>query len=339
MQINPLVAIVILNYNGKHYLEKFLPSVISSSYTNKKIIVADNASTDNSVEWILSNYQSIDVITLKENFGFAKGYNEALKQVKADYYVLLNSDVEVTPKWIEPIISLMNQDKAVGACQPKLMSYNNKKLFEYAGACGGWLDMFGYPFSRGRIFDFCEEDKGQYDDVAEVFWATGAALFVRASTYHELKGLDEYFFAHQEEIDLCWRMQLSGYKVMVCPQSVVYHVGAGTLPKGGHKVFLNFRNNLVMLAKNFSVGNALIKIPGRLLLDWIAAFKGILTGDPAFSRAIMKAHIAFVGWLFSKKEQNNFTSARARKPVGYYKGSVVWQHFVKQKKSFSEIID
>jgi hypothetical protein len=198
----PLVSIVILNYNGRHYLEKFLPSVIASTYANKKIIVADNASTDDSLTWLKQNYSQVDLIIFNENYGFAKGYNEALKQVTSDYYVLLNSDVEVEPNWIEPAISLMEDDAMIGACQPKLLAYDNKALFEYAGASGGWLDMFGYPFSRGRIFDICEIDNGQYDDVQPIFWASGAAMIVRPNVYHEMKGLDEFFFAHQEEIDL-----------------------------------------------------------------------------------------------------------------------------------------
>jgi GT2 family glycosyltransferase len=245
----PSVAIVILNYNGKHYLEKFLPSVIASTYANKKIVVADNASTDDSILFIRTNYPGVEVILNAGNYGYARGYNEALKHVTADYYVLLNSDVEVTRGWIQPIVSLMESNKMIGACQPKLLAYHDKKLFEYAGACGGWIDKFGYPFSRGRVFEECEEDKGQYDSTENIFWASGAALFVRANVYHSLKGLDEYFFAHQEEIDFCWRLQLAGCMVMACPQSVVYHVGGGTLPKGERKVYLNFRNNLVMLQR------------------------------------------------------------------------------------------
>ena len=220
----PSVAIVILNWNGKNFLEQFLPSVLSSVYENKRVIVADNASTDDSVAFVKANFPEVEIIINNSNEGFAKGYNTALKQVQSDYYVLLNSDVEVTANWITPVIELMESDAAITACQPKLLAYKNKSLFEYAGASGGWLDTFGYPFSRGRVFDVCEEDKGQYNDAQPCFWASGAALFVKASAYHEMGGLDEYFFAHQEEIDLCWRMQLAGYKVYVQPASVVYHV-------------------------------------------------------------------------------------------------------------------
>ncbi|MEO6357560.1 MAG: glycosyltransferase family 2 protein, partial [Ferruginibacter sp.] len=221
----PVVAIVILNWNGKRFLEQFLPSVISSSYLNKKVIVADNASTDDSIAFLQQHFPQVEILQNDTNEGFAKGYNTVLQQVTADYYVLLNSDVEVTPGWIEPIIELMESNAAIGACQPKMLTDAARHLFEYAGACGGWLDNFGYPFARGRVFDVVEEDKGQYNDAQPCFWASGAAMFVRADMYHVLGGLDEYFFAHQEEIDFCWRLQLAGYKVYVQPASVVYHVG------------------------------------------------------------------------------------------------------------------
>jgi GT2 family glycosyltransferase len=214
--LEPLVSIVILKWNGRKYLEQFLPFVMASTYSNFNVVVADNASTDDSVPFLRSYYPLVRVIELKENYGFARGYNEALKLVKSDYYVLLNSDVEVTPSWIDPVIELMEKDKLIGACQPKLLLYANRYSFEYSGACGGWLDRFGYPFARGRIFDFCEMDEGQYDAVAPIFWASGAAMFVRSQLYHSLGGLDEYFFAHQEEIDFCWRLQLEGYSVYSC---------------------------------------------------------------------------------------------------------------------------
>ncbi|HEX8332496.1 MAG TPA: glycosyltransferase family 2 protein [Segetibacter sp.] len=335
----PLVAIVILNYNGKHYLEKFLPSVIASSYVNKKIIVADNASTDDSLQWLKQNHPEVEIILLDKNYGFAKGYNEALKQVRADYFILLNSDVEVVAGWIEPAIDLMEYDSMIAACQPKLLAYYNKSLFEYAGACGGWLDMFGYPFSRGRIFDICEEDKGQYDDVQPIFWASGAAMIVRPNIYNEMNGFDELFFAHQEEIDLCWRMQKSGYKIMACPQSVVYHVGGGTLPKGNQrKVFLNFRNNLVMLAKNWTWRERFTKLPFRIALDLISSGKALILGDRQFFLGVIKAHFAFYKWILSSKKHNNFTPSKKASLTGYYRGSVVWHHFFKKKKTFKEII-
>lgn len=335
----PSVAIVILNWNGKKYLQQFLPVLLASTYPNKKIVVADNASTDGSVEMLRQEFTSVEVITNPVNEGFAKGYNTALKKVTSDYYVLLNSDVEVTPNWIEPIINLMEQDKLIAACQPKILAYHNKNYFEYAGASGGWLDAYGYPFSRGRIFDFLEEDTGQYNEVEPCFWASGAALFVKAAVYHYLGGLDEYFFAHQEEIDFCWRVQLAGYKVYVHPGSVVYHIGGGTLPKENNlKVFLNFRNNLIMLAKNFDFGAALIKIPIRMWLDAIAAWKGLLGGSGGYFVAIFKAHLHFINWLLFHRKKSVAPISRKGAVRGWYDGSAVWQHFVKKKTKFSEII-
>ena len=335
----PEVAIVILNWNGKRFLEQFLPSVLLTTYFNKRIIVADNASTDDSVSYLKTNFPSVEVLVNATNEGFAKGYNTALKQIRSDYYVLLNSDVEVTPGWVEPIIELMERDKTIGACQPKLLSVEDKHQLEYAGAAGGWMDWLGYPFTRGRIFESIEYDTGQYDDVGPCFWATGAALFFKARLYHEAGGLDEYFFAHQEEIDLCWRIQLAGYKVYVHPQSVVYHLGGGTLPKGNsRKVFLNFRNNLIMLAKNYTLGVSLYKIPIRLMLDGVAAWRELFIGNAGGFAAIVKSHVHFVKWLLFDQKKSVFPASKKGKPAGLYAGSVVWQHFIKKKKTFSEII-
>jgi GT2 family glycosyltransferase len=304
-----------------------------------ELIVADNASTDDSVAWLKATWPSVRVIQLPVNYGFAKGYNEALKQVAADYYFLLNSDVEVTPHFLEPMVALLDNDPTIGACQPKIRMYDDKSRFEYAGAAGGWLDALGYPFARGRIFDFCETDHGQYDDIQPVFWASGAALLVRGRLYHELGGLDEFFFAHQEEIDFCWRMQLAGYTVMVCPPAVVYHVGGGTLPKGNEwKVFLNFRNNLVMLAKNLPLHQSVWKIPLRFFLDSISAWKSLFEGQRTYFKAILEAHIGFMGWLLIRRHKSVFPKIKTGKPKGWYPGSVVWQHFVKGKKHFSEIV-
>jgi len=287
-------AVVILNWNGKHWLEKFLPNVISES-SDATVIVADNNSSDDSIKFLKENYPNIRIIQNDGNFGYAKGYNLSLKQIDAEYFVLLNSDIEVTKDWISPIIALMDSDKTISACQPKLLDYNNKNKFEYAGASGGYIDKFGYPFCRGRIFDDLEEDKGQYNKATEVFWATGACLFVRASHFWEVGGLDEDFFAHQEEIDLCWRLKNKGYKIMVEPKSVVYHVGGGTLQVGSPlKTHLNFRNNLYMMFKNLPLSSLFIIIPIRLVLDGIAAIT-FLANKKGVSHlfAVMKAHFAF----------------------------------------------
>ncbi len=335
----PEVAIVILNWNGRKFLEQFLPSVIASTYQNKRLIVADNASTDDSIHFLQTHYPSIEIIRNESNEGFAKGYNTALKKVTSDYYVLLNSDVEVEAGWIEPIINLMQTDPLIAACQPKLLAFHNRSQFEYAGACGGWIDNFGYPFTRGRVFDVCETDEGQYDSVQQCFWASGAALFVKAKVYHELGGLDEFFFAHQEEIDLCWRMQLAGYKIYVQPASVVYHVGGGTLPKGNkRKTFLNFRNNLIMMYKNLSWQSALWKLPVRLMLDAVAAWKYLLSGDSGFFSAVIKAHLHFVKWIFVGEQPKKTTSSQTPRFAGWYRGSIVWDHYIKKKARFSEII-
>ena len=336
----PSVAIVILNWNGRHFLEQFLPSVIASTYSNKRVIIADNASSDDSVLFLQQHYPQVQIIKNQSNEGFAKGYNTALQQIDSDYYVLLNSDVEVMQGWIEPIINLMESNARIGACQPKILMHANKHLFEYAGASGGWIDSFGYPFARGRVFNELEEDKGQYDTAQPCFWATGAALFVRADLYHILGGLDEYFFAHQEEIDFCWRLQLAGYNVYVQPASVVYHVGGGTLPKGNQqKDFLNFRNNLMMLAKNYHPATALWKIPFRMGLDVIAAYKELFSGNGNGYIAIAKAHINFFKWLLFNKKQSVFPISKKGKLGGLYNGSIVWQYFVKKKTTFSEIIN
>ena len=332
----PSVAIVILNWNGKKFLQQFLPSVLASTYENKRVIVADNASTDDSIAFVQQHFKTVEVLTSKENNGFAKGYNYFLRQVEADYYILLNNDVEVEPAWIEPVMALLQANKMIAACQPKILSYHNKHLFEYAGAAGGWIDTLGYPFSRGRVFDVLEEDEGQYNDTAPVFWASGAAMFINADLFHEQDGFDEFFFAHQEEIDLCWRLQRNGYLIYTCPQSIVYHVGGGTLPTGSStKVYLNFRNNLIMICRNMPISQLIWKLPLRIVLDAVSAWKELFSGKPGYWKAVLKAHIAFTRWLFTKKKTGK---------VGYpelkavYKGSIVWQYFINKRRIFSEIV-
>ncbi|HEX6846303.1 MAG TPA: glycosyltransferase family 2 protein, partial [Chitinophagaceae bacterium] len=291
----PKVAIVILNWNGQNYLEKFLPSILVTAYDNKEIIVADNGSTDGSVSFLEKHYPQVKLIRFNQNNGFAKGYNLALQNIQADYYAIINSDIEVQPGWLTPIVELLEQDELNAACQPKLLSYNHKNTFEYAGGAGGWLDSYGYPFARGRVFDVCEEDNGQYDTTQRIFWTTGAAMVVRSHVFHEMKGFDEYFFAHQEEIDLCWRMQLAGYYLYCCPSSVVYHVGGGTLPRGNSlKTFLNFRNNQIMLYKNLPWSHKWLNIPLRILIDAVSALKGLFMCDGGYFFSILKAHFSFL---------------------------------------------
>jgi GT2 family glycosyltransferase len=335
----PSVAVVILNWNGRKYLEQFLPSLMLTTYPGIQFVVADNGSTDDSIDFLTRYYPQVKQLRSAVNEGFAKGYNTALQQVQASYYVLLNSDVEVTPGWLEPVIELMEDNINIAACQPKVLSWHDKTMLEYAGGAGGWIDAYGYAFCRGRVFDTCEKDTGQYDDVAPVFWASGCALFVRSQVYHSLNGFDEWFFAHQEEIDLCWRMQLSGWLVYACPHSVVYHVGGGSLPKGNpRKVYLNYRNSLIMLYKNYSFVEKIWKIPFRLVLDGISALQQLSGGDKAYIGIVLKAHFSFYKWLLSAKDKKYFPVKRVAHPQGVHKGSVVWQYFVQKKRSFTEII-
>ncbi len=342
----PSVAVVILNYNGKNYLEKFLPSVLSSTYSNLKIIVADNKSTDDSLPFLIEHYENkIDILILMENHGFAKGYNEALKKVEADYYVLLNSDVEVTPGWLEPIIERMEKDKTIAACQPKIRSHREPHLFEHAGGAGGWMDTLGYPFCRGRIINQLEEDTGQYDDVADIFWATGAAMFVRAKLFHQIGGLDPDYFAHMEEIELCWRLRRAGFRIKVVPQSVVYHVGGGTLPPTNpKKTYLNFRNNLVTLLKNESKRKLLWLFPVRLVMDGLAGVLFLSEGKFADIWAVIRAHwYVFLNFPSIIKKRlairDNIEKVSIFKPNkrGVYSGSIVWDFYIRKIQYFKDL--
>ena len=334
----PTVAIVILNWNGQSFLAQFLPSVITYS-TGCQVYVADNASTDNSVRYLQDNFPEVKLIIHTNNLGFCEGYNQALQQIKADYFVLLNSDVEVTAGWVTPIINLMESSASIAACQPKIKSYHLPNFFEYAGAGGGLLDKYGYPFCRGRIFNNLEEDTGQYNDTTTVFWATGACMFIRAEVYHQVGGLEPAFFAHMEEIDLCWRLQNLGYQVMYCGQSEVYHVGGGTLPKSNpHKTFLNFRNGLALLYKNNPKEGFYPIFITRLILDWVAAFKFLLDGKPSDCLAVWKAHWTLWRnrkyWLQKRLKHAPTTKSKLK---GWFNGSIVWEHFIRRKKTYLEL--
>ncbi|MGN0032241.1 MAG: glycosyltransferase family 2 protein [Candidatus Limimorpha sp.] len=330
------IAVVILNYNGKSFLSKFLPIVIQHSNDVSEIIVADNASTDDSVKFMRANFPEIRLIINNKNGGFATGYNIALRQIDAEYYCLLNSDIEVTPNWIEPIIKLMDADMSIAACQPKILSYYDKERFEYAGAGGGYIDKYGYPFCRGRVFQCLEKDEGQYDDIKEVFWATGACMFVRADIYHKSGGLDDSFFAHMEEIDFCWRVKNEGYKVMFCPESKVYHIGGGTLPKNSaRKTYLNFRNNLSLLMKNLPKGSVFPIISYRILLDWIAGFKFLAEGSIADFWAVIRAHFSFYRHLPSLKKKRNISQHKQVSQI--YQRNIVFKHFLEKKRFFTEL--
>lgn len=293
------VAVVILNYNGEKLLKQFLPSVVKYS-EGASVYVADNGSTDQSVLLLEKEFPSVKIIHLPSNYGFCKGYNEALKHVVADIYVLLNSDVEVTPGWLQPIDALFEKDHEIAAIQPKILSWRNRNKFEYAGAAGGLIDRLGYPFCRGRIFTAVEEDHGQYNDEREIFWASGACMAIRAPLYHSLGGFDEDFFAHMEEIDLCWKIHRAGLKVFYTGNCTVYHLGAGTLDYASpKKTFLNFRNNLLMLIKQLDAKELVVKLLLRILLDWIAAFVFLLKGQAGSAISVVKAHMAVVSRISS----------------------------------------
>lgn len=334
----PSVAVVILNWNGKDYLEKFLPSVCASTYPNLDVIVGDNASTDDSVSFLKEYYKSVKIIINDQNYGFAGGYNKVLSQLDYDYFILLNSDVEVSKNWIEPIIKLMEADSSVAAAQPKILSYSNKSSFEYAGAAGGFIDLFGYPFCRGRIFDTLELDNGQYDENSEIFWASGAAFFIKREKWLEMEGLDDDFFAHMEEIDLCWRLKNAGYKIMYCGESKVYHVGGGTLQaESPYKSYLNFRNNLVLLQKNLPLFRAILIIFIRFWLDFITLIKFLVAGKFKHALAINHAHVYFIKNIsknIPKAKKINKTTFNQK---GLYRRSIVWDYFVSKKKYFTSL--
>lgn len=333
------VSVVILNWNGVGMLQRFLPKVVEYSKGEQvEVCVADNGSTDDSVAWVRQACPDVQLIVLDQNYGFADGYNRALQQVDAEYVVLLNSDVEVTPDWLKPLVEYMDAHPKVAACQPKIRSERHKELFEYAGAAGGYLDKYGYPFCRGRIFDVVEEDKGQYDTVLSVFWATGAALFIRLKDYQEAGGLDGSFFAHMEEIDLCWRLRSRGRKLVCVPQSVVYHVGAATLKKENpRKTFLNFRNNLLMLYKNLPEKELKKVMFVRGVLDGVAAFVFFLKGDGKNAKAVFQARKEF------KRLRSSYAASRAEnleKATGEtiperVSFSILWKFHVERKRTFS----
>lgn len=332
------VSVVILNWNGKLFLEKFLPSVVQhSTLPDVEIVIADNASTDDSIQFLNINYPTLKTIILDRNYGFAEGYNKALAQLHSEYFVLLNSDVEVTPNWIQPLVKLMDSDKNIAACMPKLRMFDDKQYFEYAGAAGGFIDKYGYPFCRGRIFSTVEIDNGQYDKISDIFWATGACMLVRAEYYKLSGGLDADFFAHMEEIDLCWRFKGMGYRVVYNHQSTVYHVGGGTLPKENpFKTYLNFRNNLYLLCKNSFEGNIALLLLQRMLFDGIAAIKFLASFEFGCFFAILKAHIHFYmhfGPLMKKRKINKerFVQNQFKE---LYNRSIVFSYFLKKKLTF-----
>jgi len=335
------VAIVILNWNGRKLLEQYLPSVIQYSQEDRvEIIVADNQSDDESVSFLRENFPQVKILQLDQNYGFSKGYNLALQQIEATFYILLNSDVEVTPNWINPLIELMERDKTVAAVQPKVLSWHRKNEFEYAGAAGGFIDKLGYPFCRGRILNVVEKDEGQFDQVTNIFWATGACMAIRAEYFHQTGGFDADFWAHMEEIDLCWRLKNRGYKIQFTPFSKVYHLGGGSLsydnPK---KLFLNFRNSLWLLYKNLPRHKFYKVIVVRMLLDGVAAFKLLSEGNVNGFTSVVRAH-----WAFYRSHQQIRLKREALKKIAtpiwpdeVLCKSIIWKFYLEGKKTFREV--
>tara|TARA_B100000795_G_scaffold158919_1_gene119419 strand:- start:3122 stop:4120 length:999 start_codon:yes stop_codon:yes gene_type:complete len=328
-------AIIILNWNGEKLLEQFLPSIVNFSSTEADIYVADNASTDNSIQYVRKFFPSVKIVVNTLNGGYAKGYNDALQCIEADIYCLINSDVEVTENWLNPILNVFKEEKNTAIIQPKILDFKNRTKFEYAGAAGGFIDFYGYPYCRGRIFNDLEDDNKQFNDITNIFWASGACFFVRSKVYHELNGFDEDYFAHQEEIDLCWRAKNAGLKIKYVGMSTVYHLGGGTLQETNpHKTYLNFRNSLLNILKNIPNKYLLFVIFSRLLLDGIAGIKFLIEFRPIHTLAIIKAHFSFY--------KNFFKFLKKRKKLinkidyGLHT-SIVWQYFILFRRKFKEL--
>lgn len=332
----PQAAVVILNWNGKHLLERFLPGIISQTPDGVELIVADNASEDGSVAFLEAHHPQVRLILLDKNYGYAGGYNRALDQVDAEYYVLLNSDMQVTEGWLQPCINMMEEDQDLVAVQPKIRSLENPQYFEHAGAAGGFLDKYGFPFCRGRIFQTVEKDEGQYDDAVDLFWASGAAMFVRSRAFHKAGGFDERFFAHMEEIDLCWRFQNLGFRVRYCPDSLLYHLGGGSLPSSSpRKTYLNFRNSLWMLAKNLPRRKFRQLILPRYALDEMAAFRFLVKGQFKNLMAVARAWYALLSRR--KRMRKHSRNVPREMPKLLYRRSIVVQYYLFRKKNFSDL--
>lgn len=335
------VTVLILNWNGRNWLEQFLPSVMATTYAHAQILVADNGSTDDSIAFLQKNYPAVRILQHAKNHGFTGGNNLAIPAIDTPYVALLNSDVEVSPDWLQPLVEQMDADPLVASVQPKILAQKQKTHFEYAGAAGGYIDRFAYPFCRGRIFDLTEEDQGQYNDVQEIFWASGACCLIRKSVIDEIGLFEERFFAHMEEIDFCWRAKNHGYKILVAPDSVVYHVGGGTLQKSNpRKTFLNIHNSLAMMYKNLPSSQIFPKIFMRLVLDGVWGVKLITAGEFKHTWAIIRAHFTFYSQLgFWRKRRDEIYPEKPKSipTQGYLRKSLVWQYFVRGKRIFSAL--
>lgn len=335
------VSVIILNWNGERFLKQYLPVLIK--YTQPElaeIVVADNGSTDNSLMLLRKDFPNVRVITFDKNYGFAEGYNKALEQTDTEYTVILNSDVEVTPEWLLPLVDYMDKNTDVAACQPKILAFYDRSRFEHAGAAGGFIDRFGFPFCRGRVFNEIEKDTRQYDDVNDIFWASGACLFIRTDVFKKEGGFDADFFAHMEEIDLCWRLKSRGYRISCVPQSVVYHVGGGTLnAEHPHKTYLNYRNNLLMLYKNLPANKLWIVLITRYLFDYVAALQMYVTGKKPNALSVLKARsdFAVMKLFYKEKRKENLSKSEIKELSGIYNGSLVLARYIFRRKKFSEL--
>jgi GT2 family glycosyltransferase len=340
MNVTPSVAIVILNWNTAHYLSRFLSSVLQTSYPNKQIYVIDNNSSDNSIALLQQHYPSVNIIPMNDNLGFAGGYNYGLARIKADYYLIVNSDIEVTPGFIEPLVGLLENNPEIGICQPKLLSLTDRQMFEYAGAAGGWMDRLGFPFTRGRVLTTIEKDNGQYDATEEIFWATGGCMCFSAKLFAEVGGFYDYYFMHQEDIDLCWRVRNIGYSIYACPSSVVYHLGGGTLSWENYlKTFLTFRNNYILLSRNLPFFQALLIVSLRMMTDFLGVFYFLLRKERGVSRAMLKAIVSYFKWLLiHRKTQKNQQPKGWPRTACIYQGTILFPYFLRNKRKFTELV-
>ncbi|MFA6617713.1 MAG: glycosyltransferase family 2 protein [Candidatus Neomarinimicrobiota bacterium] len=340
IRVKEKVAVVLLSYNSRAYIEQFIPYVLKSTYKDFKLILVDNASTDDTLGFMQRNYPQIDILNIEVNKGFTNGFVESLPCIKAEYYALVTSDVEVAPDWLEPMVEAMDADRNLAACQPKIKAFKDRDSFEYAGATGGFMDKWGYMFCRGRIFDSVEKDKGQYDEPMDIFWASGAVFLLRADVYHEVGGFDNDYFAHMEEIDLCWKIHRAAYNIKVIPASEVFHVGGSVILYGSsEKTYRNYRNNLILLTKHLPTFRLIWMLPWRLILDFVSAMQALLGGRKKECAAIFKAHRDYFAswgkWLGKRSEV--LQRVPYRKIKGIYNRSIIWQYFLRGKKTFSNL--
>lgn len=339
MNNTPSVALVILNWNTSHYLKRFLPFLLATTYGNKQVYVIDNNSTDDSIPLLQDQFPTVRILAMKTNKGFAGGYNFGLEQIDTDYYLIVNSDIEVTPGFIEPLVQLLENNPDIGICQPKLLALDNREMFEYAGAAGGWIDQLCLPFTRGRVLTTIEKDLGQYDTTEELFWATGACMCFSSRLFQKVGGFYDYYYMHQEDIDLCWRVRNMGYSIYACPQSVVYHKGGGTLSWENYlKTFLTFRNNYILISRNLPFFHACAVVGIRLITDFFGWFYFLGRHEPGVSKAMLKAALSYFRWLILRPGPKNRQPKGWKKTTAIYKGTILIPYFLRNKRKFTELV-